>query len=157
MPTPTIEIVQKLMALALNNPNEEEARSAAMQAVKLIDKFSLPVGDNVIHRSDKEWVPPPQDFYDAVRDIFKDKMKDSDAEATAYDRPYQGAPPPGQEAGITHLEQELQDRKSAFAEQIVKAWRAIREARRALAGEFYRWEQGHRRRFVCDECGKKPL
>lgn len=157
MATPTIDIVQKLMALALNNPNEEEARSAAMQAIRLIDKFSLPVGDNVIHRSDKEWVPPPPDFYETVSDIFKGGGTNPDAEANAYDQPYAGAPPKGQQAGLRAVENDLIDQKSAFAAQIVRAWRAIREARRALAGEFYRWEQRNGHRFVCDACGKKPL
>ncbi len=156
MATSTIETVKKLIELALHNPNEAEAMSAAMMAVRLIDKFSLPVGDNIIHRSDKDWVPPPPDFYETVSDIFKGGV-DPDAEAEAYTRPYSGPTPSGQQAGLAHVEHELIDQKSAFAAQIVRAWRAIREARKALGGEFYRWEQAHQRRFVCDDCGKKPL
>lgn len=158
MPTPTIEVVQKLMQLALHNPNEAEAMSAALKAIRMIDKFSLPVGDNVVHRSDRAWEPPPPDFYATVEDIFADKAKQPDEEARAYDSPYQGAPPAGQQAGLTAPERELEDRQSAFAKQMVRAWRAIREARRALGGEFYRWEtRNGGRRFVCDDCGKKPL
>lgn len=148
--TSTIDTVKKLMELALHNPNEAEAASAAMMAVRLIDKFSLPVGDNIIHRSDKEWVAPPSEFYDTVADIFTGHVgKNPDAD------PYtNGAQVPG---GLMAPDNDLDTKQGAFAAQIVRAWRAIREARKALAGEFYRWEQRNGRRFVCDDCGKKPL
>lgn len=38
-----LDRVQKLLRLAANNPNEEEARTAAMQAVKLIANHKLAV------------------------------------------------------------------------------------------------------------------
>lgn len=37
----TLDRINKLIALALNNPNEEEARSAAMAAVKSIRENSI--------------------------------------------------------------------------------------------------------------------
>src|SRR5437016_6280376 len=36
-----IDRVQKLIALALNNPNAEESRSAALAAVRMIDEHKL--------------------------------------------------------------------------------------------------------------------
>lgn len=153
MAASTIETVRRLLELAGNTPTNDtpeyqrERESAALKAAQLIIRFSLPVGDNVIHRSDKEWVPPPPDFYTTVADIFKGVQKDPDAEATAYDQPYAGAPPPGQPAGLTTPETELQDQKSAFAQQVVTAWRAIRETRKALQAEIYRFEQKTRTRF----------
>lgn len=150
MATPTIDIVKKLMELALHNPNEEEARSAAMQAIKLIDRHSLPVGDNVIHRPTADWVPPPPDFYETVADILRGQGKDPDKEADAYNQPYQGPEagiPLGQTAGLTFKEQELEDSKSAFARQVVVAWRAIRETRAKLQSEIYEWEQRTRMKF----------
>lgn len=38
-----LDRIDKLIALATNNPNEEEARTAAMQAVKLIREHSCSI------------------------------------------------------------------------------------------------------------------
>lgn len=146
--------MRRLLELAGNTPTNDtpeyqrERESAALKAAQLIIRFSLPVGDNVIHRSDKEWTPPPPDFYTTVADIFKGEAKDPDAEATAYDQPYAGAPPKGQQAGLTMPENDLIDQKSAFAAQVVRAWRAIRDTRKALQAEIYRFEQQYRTKFT---------
>lgn len=146
MPTPTIEIVKKLMELALHNPNGEEARSAAVQAIRLIDKFNLPVGDNVINRPDKEWVPPDADFTKTVDDIFSGKKAwaDPDAKATEYDE-NRGSQVPG---ALAAPERELEDQQSAFRRQVVRAWRAIRETRANLQSEIHAYEKESRRRFT---------
>jgi hypothetical protein len=41
---PILDKIRKLMALALHNPNVEEARSAAMKAVQLIAEHQFAVG-----------------------------------------------------------------------------------------------------------------
>lgn len=146
MPTPTIDIVKKLMELALHNPNPEEARSAAMKAIQLIDKFDLPVGDNVIHRPSKDWVPPDADFMHTVDDIFSGKKEwaNPDAKATEYDE-NRGSQVPG---ALAAPERELEDQQSAFRKQVIRAWRAIRETRVKLQAEISTYERETHRRFT---------
>lgn len=146
MATPTIEIVKKLMELALHNPNPEEARSAAMKAIQLIDKFDLPVGDNVIHRPSKDWVPPDADFMHTVDDIFSGKKAWANPDATAaeYDE-NRGSQVPG---ALAMPERELEDQQSAFRRQVVRAWRAIRETRVTLQSQIHEYEVRSGRKFT---------
>jgi len=64
-----IEKIGKLMALALNNPNEEEARSAAMKAVRLIKESGLRL------------VPAPQPDIQDASWIFERLQRDRERQA----------------------------------------------------------------------------
>lgn len=124
----TTDIIRKLMALALNNPSEAEAMSAALKAVQLIEKHSIPVGDT-IPLKDKRWVPPEPDFMDLVNDILKGNK-----------------PNPDEQGPLVMAEDyELDDQASAFRKQIVLAWRAIREERKKIEAEWHRLKkEGYR-------------
>lgn len=141
-----ISHIQKLIELALHNPSEEEARSAAVMACRLIDKFKVPVGDMVIEPP-KEYTPPSPDFMATVADIFS-KAQTEDQRSQAQ-RNYEtgGEGGPGYAGGVQIQDRELTDWPSAIRMQVVRAWRAIREARKRLEAEIYRYEQETGRRF----------
>lgn len=62
-----LDLAKKLMALALNNPNEQEARSAALKAVQVIHEHKLLDRPAAIHefslgdlfRNAQPYQPPP--------------------------------------------------------------------------------------------------
>lgn len=136
----TVELIQKLIELALHNPSEEEARSAAMHACRLIDRDKIPVGDMVINVDpSRVWVPPDPDFMQTVADIFEKGGVQPDE-----------SPIPESQAGTGGLSiqsRELEDQVTAFRNQVVRAWRAIRETRVKLQGEIYRYERETMRKF----------
>lgn len=116
----TTDIIRKLMALALNNPSLEEAQSAALKAVQLIEKHSIPVGDS-IPLKDKRWVPPEPDFMDLVNDILGGKKPNPDEQGPL----------------VMSEDTDLEDQATAFRKQVVLAWRAIRAERKKLEGEWH--------------------
>jgi hypothetical protein len=148
----TIEIVQKLMALALNNPSEEEARSAALQAIKLIDRHQIPVGDKTVEKSEV-WTPPSEDFMKTVNDILNPK-KTGAGNTYGGDSIFDNSESFSQQTPGTVSrfkdEPELEDFQSAIRKQTIRAWRAIREARKELAAEIARYEKETRRKFRND-------
>jgi hypothetical protein len=139
-------IVQKLIALAVNNPNEEESKSAALKACTLIEQHQIPVGDNIVAKGQTIFNPDP-DFMDMVSDIIKGANKSPDTEVEEKYHPDAPQSTPGEEK-LALPEQELEDRKSAFQRQIVVAWRAIRQSRKSLDAEIQRYEKETGRRFT---------
>jgi hypothetical protein len=70
-----INKINKLMALALNNPSEEEARSAALKAVRLIAEHKAVVSLPAPKQPLSAWwsQPPPNNTIDyaAVQDAMR--------------------------------------------------------------------------------------
>lgn len=59
MATAPIDLCHKLIALATNNPNEEEAKLAALKAVRLIKEHNLLPGAPPVARRPTQAPPPP--------------------------------------------------------------------------------------------------
>lgn len=134
-------VVEKLIQLALKNPNKEEAASAALKAVELIDRFSLPVGDRVIATEPvgptPNWVPPDPKFYETVDDILGKKQVNPDAD-------------PRTMPGLMIQDTELVDPQEAWRQRMVDAWKEIRAQRRDIAAIYYRLKQ-HFPSYMVDE------
>lgn len=77
-----LDKIRKLMALALNNPNAEEARSAALKAVQLIQ-----AGGFVIASAQPRVSPLYPDlaaFQRAERDRYQSAQAQAQAQSNAY-------------------------------------------------------------------------
>lgn len=137
MASKLIERIQNLMALALNNPSEEEARSAAMQVVKLIEENKLNLGGvPAMHINTSKAYKPDADF----DSTFSDLTKPTDAQEE-----YQGGS--AGEAGLK-LADVIADLDDDFMrKKVTRAWRALRDERKKLEGEIHRYELESRRKY----------
>lgn len=142
----TLDIIGKLMALALNNPNEAESLRAALKAVQLIEKHQIPLGDTIIRKGDQgtKWAEPSEDFMSQVDEILKDRGKGGRTPDSSDFTEETGG---GAGLKVAAVESDLEDRVSAFQRQIIRAWRAIRETRKKLDTEIYRYEKETGRKF----------
>lgn len=140
----TVDIIEKLIQLALKNPNREEAASAALKAVALLDKYQIPIGSNVtILREAPEWKPDP-DFMHTVDEILKGRQWKTDTDANPV-------PPASSEPGLPMVQShDVVDGREAFRQRMIDAWRAIREERIKLTAEVYRYEQETHRTYHGD-------
>lgn len=159
-PSTPLDRVQKLISLALNNPDEEEARSAAFKAVSLIVQQNMSIagstaGGNVDPSKIKRaW--KPDDEFDAFWDeIVKDSAKgfgstvsqeDLDRDAWAP-QPSVGAS--GIKAAV--VDTDVEDAFSAMRNRIKVAWRSIQRERVKFKTEIYRWEQQYHHRYPRQE------
>lgn len=155
----TTDIIEKLIQLALKNPNREEAAAAALKAVSLIDKFQIPIGSEVhITRDAPEWRPPSEDFMQTVEDILSGKNRRPGG-ATVPPRSQGG---PGYANALSITDNETTTREEAWRLRMIDAWREIREERKRFEGIVQRGEQEKHERFwgfPCRQCGadnKKP-
>lgn len=121
----TIDQIRKLLALALNNPNEEEARSAAMQAARLIEKHNVTMGGQAVTIPTREWQPPDTSVEDLLRAASKANGKE--------------APPAGHPNSVMITDNEMDD--DFMRKRITLAWRAIQETRKKLEMDIYHFEQ----------------
>lgn len=142
----TIDIIEKLIQLALNNPNENEAMLAAMKVVRLLDKFQIPIGANVtiLREADLKWTPPSQDFMDTVEDILKNKRDYNPDASPMRDRPQSA------HGGLTIQNRDIVDQQEAWRTRMVDAWRALREERLRFQSEVQRYERETHRKFWGD-------
>lgn len=127
MADPT-EIVHKLIALALNNPNEEEARSAAYRAVAMIEENQIPLGGKTTAARTAPTMTPAEEteFKDVLSSLTRTNP-DEFKPATSY--------------ATTEIDDEFMKKR------ILLAWRQIREQRKNLQSEIYRYEQETHRKF----------
>lgn len=147
----TLDRVQKLIALALNNPDEEEARSAAMKAVSLIvaANFSIEgttAGPNV-SATRRAWRP------DAEFDAFWDEMdqqqhqgfrSQDDMDREGYEpQNYRQQGAEGLKAAV--VDTDIDD--DFMRKRVKAAWRAIQRERARLKTEIYNFEQRYRTRY----------
>lgn len=123
--------IRKLIALALNNPNEQEAAAAAMKAVRMIG-----AGGDIptpISSATKTYVR------DEEFEAFWDRMNNPDVSADDYPA---GGPTDLKAAAV---DTELDD--DFMRKRITRAWRAIRKERKILEGEIDRYERNTRQRY----------
>lgn len=148
-----IDIVNKLVALALHNPNEEEARSAALQALRLMEKHQIPIG-NFIPDREAKWEPPPADFMATVEEILKGHTKQNQTgnsyggDSTLDNREAFETPQTPGAVATMKGEPEIESQEDAIRWQVVRAWRAIRETRKQLDAEIQRYERETHRKFT---------
>lgn len=145
-----LDRVQKLIALALNNPNDEEASSAAMKAVSLIVAANLSIGGQATDtpfdpRRRKAWKP------DSEFDTFWEDVVQQAGKARSQDDIDRDAWAPQSHSGATELkaatvDTDVEDAFSAMRNRIKIAWRAIQKERARLKTEIHNWEvrYGHR-------------
>lgn len=142
-----VDMVEKLIRLATNNPSPEEARLAALKACELIQKFSIPLGADVVIVKDREWSAPSPDFMATVEEILK-------GERATYASQWEGSwePPPAADVGgkpaaptqgLMIQDRELWSRQEAFRAQMQRAWRAIREERKRIEGWVHNMRVKH--------------
>ena len=129
-----MDMVEKLIRLATNNPNEEEAKLAALKACSLIQKFSIPLGADVVIVKDREWKPPSPDFMDMVEEILKGTRAayNQQDEVRDWEPADVGGSPAAPSQALMIQDRELFNREDAFRAQMSRAWRAIREERRRI-------------------------
>lgn len=125
-----VDLVEKLIALALNNPSEEEAKSAALKAVSLIHEHSLPVGagsPDPIRVGRRTYTPDPE-FEQVLADLLKHNQNPDEFVAK-----------------VVYQDTEIDD--DFMRKRVKKAWEEIRLARKRLEGEIYRYERETGRRY----------
>lgn len=151
----SLDRVKKLIALALNNPDEEEARSAAMKAVSLIvaDNMTIegntPLGFSPDFKKARRWKPDKEfdAFWETVMGTQKAQTSDDiDRDPWA----------PQQSSGATQLkasivDNDVEDAFSAMRHRIKIAWRAIQGERARLKMEIYNHEVRAGRRYPRQE------
>lgn len=136
--------VQKLIALAMNNPYEREAMAAAMMAVSLIVSENISLGDRPAVGFDigtkKVWTPDSEfdDFFNRVANAANDP-DGVDPEVFSY-----------QNATATGLKPSARDEglDDDFMRKRTKiAWRALQRERARLKHEIYLFEQRYHTRY----------
>lgn len=128
----TVDVIQKLIALALNNPSREEAMSAALKAVTLIVDKEVTLGGKPAMgyqaSASKAWTPDP-DF-----DEVWAKMNRPTNEGN--DRPWEGQSNGPQDLKVAAVDTDLD--VDFMRTRIKWAWRAIRDERIRLKQEIHR-------------------
>lgn len=138
-----VPLIQKLIALALNNPNRAEAESAAMRAVSLIVEQDVTLGGKPALgyiSSKKQWTPDTEfdEFWDRMGKRGNDEEYDPAAGNTAGDNSIKAA----------EVDTDLDD--DFMRKRIKVAWRAIRKERKRLDAEIYRYEMETHRHYTRD-------
>lgn len=132
-----IDLIQKLIALALNNPSRGEAGSAALKAVSLIVENEITLGGRPSmgyqQAASKAWAPDPE------FDAFWQKMQQPTHDP---DRPWEGQSSGPSELKVAAVDTDLDD--DFMRKRITWAWRAIRAERAKLEQEIRRSEQQYR-------------
>lgn len=134
--------VQKLIGLAMNNPNPQEAQAAAMMAVSLIVAENISLGDRPAMGFNmdpkKVWTP------DSEFDEFYSRVAQA-AQAGADDADFVPNPNAGTGLKVSAVDTDLDD---DFMRKRTKiAWRAIQRERARLKHEIYLFEQRYRTRY----------
>ena len=124
----TIDTIRKLLRLATNNPNETEARAAALKAAQLIIDNDVPLGQTEIRIGKTTLTPEEhQEFTDTLSALMRMDNPDEFKPAVVYP--------------TTEIDDEF------MRKRIIEAWREIRTQRQRLASEIRRYEQQSGRRF----------
>ena len=117
----TVDIIYKLMALALNNPNEHEAQSAAMKAVRMIVDNDVAIGS--LHSQTRAKVVP--------------LTPEENVEFSAVMSAIMTAPNPDNfKPATTYQDYDLDD--GFMKKRLISAWRQLREHRKRVEGECHR-------------------
>lgn len=122
----TIEKIRKLLALALSNPNEEEARSAAMKAAEMIRDNNITLGGITVTQPVKNWQGPDVEFDEILRATER--------------RPDGSNPWEGQASGPQSVKKAIIDTDiddDFMRKRIKLAWQAIRVERERLKTEIH--------------------
>lgn len=131
-----IDIIQKLIALALNNPNRAEAESASMKAVSLIVENNITLDGKPAMgfqgAAAKAWAPDPE------FDAFWEKMQQPTYDP---DRPWEGQSSGPQDIKVAAVDTDLDD--DFMRKRITWAWRAIRAERSKLEKDIW-WQEQQR-------------
>jgi hypothetical protein len=158
MASTVVDVVEKLIQLALKNPNREEAASAALKAVALIEKHQIPIGADVsIPTAGGNWVPPSKDFMDAVEEMLNTKRQ-QDAHTRKDPATYQTKAGTSYDQDLMIQDRETSTKEDAARQRFIDGWRALREERKRLEGEVQRFELAYSVRFwgvKCPQCGRE--
>lgn len=118
----TIEVIHKLIALAMNNPSEEEARSAAYRAVALITEHQIPIGGQTTAAQPVTLTPEEKkDFEDVLSALSLRKNPDEFTPSTY------------------HQDFDLDD--GFMKKRIIEAWRELRRMRKEVSAWIDRIER----------------
>lgn len=139
----TLDRIKKLVALAMNNPDIEESRSAALRAVAMIVEHNIPIGGQggqqaqhyePIHA--KTTWKPDDEFEEFVRHATK-----TDTDGVDPDLGYSGV---GGGTGLkaAHVDTDLDD--DFMRKRIKIAWKALTRERARLKREI---EEEYCKRF----------
>lgn len=80
----TIDLIQKLLALATNNPNEEEAKLAALKAAQLIVESAIPLGKVGPVRKRSTWTTAEETEFKEALDAMLARRPDEFTPETTY-------------------------------------------------------------------------
>jgi Protein of unknown function (DUF2786) len=149
----SLDRVQKLIALAINNADEEEARSAAMKAISLIVLENMAIGGRLTEGVDashlrRSWKPDQEfdTFWDEILNHQKGVHLDPEVDPWHYNEGQQRTTR-AEGLASTEVVSDLDDAFSAMRHRIKVAWRAIQKERARLKQEIWRWENVSRRRY----------
>lgn len=120
-----IDKLRKLLALALHaNTPEEEARTAAMQACKLIEDHEIQMGgQRVTMPQPKKWSAPDTDVWNDIMDTVHKQQRAQGEQ--------QEEGPAGPD-GVKPFETDYDIDDDFMRKRITIAWQAIRDERRNL-------------------------
>jgi hypothetical protein len=128
-PLDTIDKIRKLLALALSNPNENEAKAAALKAAEMIRDNNITLGGITVTQPVKNWTAPDVEFDDIVSAVEH-----------AND-------PTSGKTGIKPSIPDTDIDDDFMRKRIKLAWQAIRNERERLKREIGDWERRHRERY----------
>ena len=122
-----VDVIEKLIQLALHNPSEIEAASAAMKVVRLLDSHQVPIGANiVIARDVQDYTPPTAEENATIEELLKKKGQDPDKN---WSTEYTGRHHEGKEKGLITQDNSPQTAADAFRPRLGDAWGAVRGER----------------------------
>ena len=141
--TNTVEAIESLIRLAVHPASDRnEAASAALKAVKLIDKFSIPIGADVtMIRGVEDYKPPTAEEMSTIDQILQGKQKPETA------REYSQKHHERKAEGLITQDNTPMTGQDAFRLRLIDAWREIRDQRVRLQAEIYRYELETHRKF----------
>lgn len=123
-----LEIIHKLIALALHNPNEEEARSAAYRAVEMIMEHQIPIGGKTAVNRAPTLTPEEQGEFQEILSALMTRKN-----------------PDGFTPSTYHQDFDIDD--GFMKKRIIDAWRKLREERKRFEAEIHVYEMQTHRKF----------
>lgn len=115
-----LDIIQKLIALATNNPSEAEAAAAALKAVRLIQRHNIRIGELGESRKVPKRPEDDPDFMNVVDEILKNAVNPDEWKPLA-----------------TYVDTDVDD--DFWMKKIKDAWRAIRVERKRLESAIHEY------------------
>lgn len=132
------DLLKKLLALALHNPSEEEARSAAMAACRLIQDRNITIGGERVTLPVNNWEKPSPEFEETWAEMQPKTQPNGEGRRDEFNAG-EGLKTPIQDNDIDD---------DFMRKRVIKAWQMIREERANLYREIHMMETRFQTRYT---------